>query len=301
MIMSSPAFDDRDGSIWFDGELIDFRSAKIHVLSHGLHYASAVFEGERVYNGRIFKSVEHTERLHKSAETVGYAIPYSTEVIEKAKADVVKSMGFQDGYVRPIAWRGTEMMGVSAQNNTIHLAITAWEWPSYFDPEAKTKGIKMGLSRWRRPAPDTAPTQSKASGLYQICTMAKHEAEAAGMHDALMLDYRGLVAEATGANIFFVMDDGKLHTPIPDCFLDGITRRTVIDLARKRGFEIVERQIKPEEMANASECFLTGTAVEVTPVGQIGNYSFTPGEVCNVLGEDYTRLVRDGESAVAAE
>ena len=301
MIMSSPAFDDRDGSIWFDGELIDFRSAKIHVLSHGLHYASAVFEGERVYNGRIFKSVEHTERLHKSAETVGYAIPYSTEVIEKAKADVVKSMGFQDGYVRPIAWRGTEMMGVSAQNNTIHLAITAWEWPSYFDPEAKTKGIKMGLSRWRRPAPDTAPTQSKASGLYQICTMAKHEAEAAGMHDALMLDYRGLVAEATGANIFFVMNDGKLHTPTPDCFLDGITRRTVIDLARRRGFEIVERQIKPEEMANASECFLTGTAVEVTPVGQIGNYSFTPGEVCNVLGEDYTRLVRDGNSAVAAE
>ena len=299
--MSSPAFDDRDGSIWFDGELIDFRSAKIHVLSHGLHYASAVFEGERVYNGRIFKSVEHTERLHKSAETVGYAIPYSTEVIEKAKADVVKSMGFQDGYVRPIAWRGTEMMGVSAQNNTIHLAITAWEWPSYFDPEAKTKGIKMGLSRWRRPAPDTAPTQSKASGLYQICTMAKHEAEAAGMHDALMLDYRGLVAEATGANIFFVMNDGKLHTPTPDCFLDGITRRTVIDLARRRGFEIVERQIKPEEMANASECFLTGTAVEVTPVGQIGNYSFTPGEVCNVLGEDYTRLVRDGDSAVAAE
>ncbi|MAQ78699.1 MAG: branched-chain amino acid aminotransferase [Pseudomonadota bacterium] len=299
--MSSPAFDDRDGSIWFDGELIDFRSAKIHVLSHGLHYASAVFEGERVYNGRIFKSVEHTERLHKSAETVGYAIPYSTEVIEKAKADVVKSMGFQDGYVRPIAWRGTEMMGVSAQNNTIHLAITAWEWPSYFDPEAKTKGIKMELSRWRRPAPDTAPTQSKASGLYQICTMAKHEAEAAGMHDALMLDYRGLVAEATGANIFFVMDDGKLHTPTPDCFLDGITRRTVIDLARRRGFEIVERQIKPEEMANASECFLTGTAVEVTPVGQIGNYSFIPGEVCNVLGEDYTRLVRDGDSAVAAE
>ena len=299
--MSSPAFDDRDGSIWFDGELIDFRSAKIHVLSHGLHYASAVFEGERVYNGRIFKSAEHTERVHKSAGTVGYAIPYSTEVIEKAKADVVKSMGFQDGYVRPIAWRGTEMMGVSAQNNTIHLAITAWEWPSYFDPEAKTKGIKMELSRWRRPAPDTAPTQSKASGLYQICTMAKHEAEAAGMHDALMLDYRGLVAEATGANIFFVMNDGKLHTPTPDCFLDGITGRTVIDLARRRGFEIVERQIKPEEMANASECFLTGTAVEVTPVGQIGNYSFTPGEVCNVLAEDYTRLVRDGDSAVAAE
>ena len=299
--MSSPSFDDRDGSIWFDGELVDFRSAKIHVLSHGLHYASAVFEGERVYNGKIFKSLEHTERLHQSAKTVGYAIPYPTDLIEKAKGDVVKSMGFQDGYVRPIAWRGTEMMGVSAQNNTIHLAITAWEWPSYFDPEAKTKGIKMGLSRWKRPAPDTAPTQSKASGLYQICTMAKHEAEAAGMHDALMLDYRGLVAEATGANIFFVMDDGKLHTPVPDCFLDGITRRTVIDLAKRRGFEIVERQIKPEEMANASECFLTGTAVEVTPVGQIDKYSFTPGEVCNVLGEDYSQLVRSEEPAVAAE
>ena len=299
--MSSPSFDDRDGSIWFDGELVDFRSAKIHVLSHGLHYASAVFEGERVYNGKIFKSLEHTERLHQSVKTVGYAIPYSTDLIEKAKSDVVKSMGFQDGYVRPIAWRGTEMMGVSAQNNTIHLAITAWEWPSYFDPEAKTKGIKMGLSRWKRPAPDTAPTQSKASGLYQICTMAKHEAEAAGMHDALMLDYRGLVAEATGANIFFVMDDGKLHTPVPDCFLDGITRRTVIDLAKRRGFEIVERQIKPEEMANASECFLTGTAVEVTPVGQIDKYSFTPGEVCNVLGEDYSQLVRSEEPAVAAE
>jgi len=299
--MSSPSFDDRDGSIWFDGELVDFRSAKIHVLSHGLHYASAVFEGERVYNGKIFKSLEHTERLHQSAKTVGYAIPYSSDMIEKAKRDVVKSMGFQDGYVRPIAWRGTEMMGVSAQNNTIHLAITAWEWPSYFDPEAKTKGIKMGLSRWKRPAPDTAPTQSKASGLYQICTMAKHEAEAAGMHDALMLDYRGLVAEATGANIFFVMDDGKLHTPVPDCFLDGITRRTVIDLAKRRGFEIVERQIKPEEMANASECFLTGTAVEVTPVGQIDKYSFTPGEVCNVLGEDYSQLVRSEEPAVAAE
>ncbi len=299
--MSSPSFDDRDGSIWFDGELVDFRSAKIHVLSHGLHYASAVFEGERVYNGKIFKSLEHTERLHQSAKTVGYAIPYSTDLIEKAKGDVVKSMGFQDGYVRPIAWRGTEMMGVSAQNNTIHLAITAWEWPSYFDPEAKTKGIKMGLSRWKRPAPDTAPTQSKASGLYQICTMAKHEAEAAGMHDALMLDYRGLVAEATGANIFFVMDDGKLHTPVPDCFLDGITRRTVIDLAKRRGFEIVERQIKSEEMANASECFLTGTAVEVTPVGQIDKYSFTPGEVCNVLGEDYSQLVRSEEPAVAAE
>ena len=299
--MSSTSFDDRDGSIWLDGELIDYRAANLHVLSHGLHYAIAVFEGERVYGGQIFKSREHTERLLKSAETVGYEIPYSIGIIEKAKLDVVKSMGFDDGYIRPIAWRGAEMMGVSAQQNTIHLAVTAWEWPSYFDPEAKTKGIKLALSRWRRPAPDTAPTQSKASGLYQICTMAKHEAEREGLHDALMLDYRGLVAEATGANIFFVMDDGKLHTPTPDCFLDGITRRTVIDLAKKRGFKIVERQIKPEEMANAIECFLTGTAVEVTPVGQIGDYTFVPGEFCRILGEDYSNFVRNGASAAAAE
>lgn len=300
--MSSASFDDRDGSIWFDGELIDYRDAKIHVLSHGLHYASSVFEGERLYNGSIFKSREHTERLHRSADVVGYKIPYSIDEIEQAKLDVVKAMGLVDGYIRPIAWRGTEMMGVSAQHNKIHLAVTAWEWPSYFDPEAKTKGINLGLSKWRRPAPDTAPTNSKASGLYQICTMAKHEAEIAGLHDALMLDYRGLVAESTGANIFFVMEDGKLHTPIPDCFLDGITRRTVIELAKKRGYEIVERHIRPEEMANASECFLTGTAVEVTPVGQIGDYKFTPGKFCNILSDDYSALVRmAGASAEAAE
>jgi branched-chain amino acid aminotransferase len=300
--MSLASFDDRDGSIWFDGELIDYRDAKIHVLSHGLHYASSVFEGERLYNGSIFKSREHTERLHRSADVVGYKIPYSIDEIEQAKLDVVKAMGLVDGYIRPIAWRGTEMMGVSAQHNKIHLAVTAWEWPSYFDPEAKTKGINLALSKWRRPAPDTAPTNSKASGLYQICTMAKHEAEIAGLHDALMLDYRGLVAESTGANIFFVMEDGKLHTPVPDCFLDGITRRTVIELAKKRGYEIVERHIRPEEMANASECFLTGTAVEVTPVGQIGDYKFTPGKFCNTLSDDYSALVRmDGASVEAAE
>jgi branched-chain amino acid aminotransferase len=300
--MSLASFDDRDGSIWFDGELIDYRDAKIHVLSHGLHYASSVFEGERLYNGSIFKSREHTERLHRSADVVGYKIPYSIDEIEQAKLDVVKAMGLVDGYIRPIAWRGTEMMGVSAQHNKIHLAVTAWEWPSYFDPEAKTKGINLALSKWRRPAPDTAPTNSKASGLYQICTMAKHEAEIAGLHDALMLDYRGLVAESTGANIFFVMEDGKLHTPVPDCFLDGITRRTVIELAKKRGYEIVERHIRPEEMASASECFLTGTAVEVTPVGQIGDYKFTPGKFCHTLSDDYSALVRmGGASAEAAE
>ncbi len=298
--MSMTPFDDRDGYIWFDGALIEWRDAKLHVLSHGLHYASSVFEGERVYEGRIFKSLEHTERLHKSARAVGYQIPYTVDQIEEAKLKVVKAMGFGDGYIRPIAWRGTEMMGVSAQQNIIHVAITAWDWPSYFDPEAKLKGIKLGLSRWRRPSPDCAPVDSKASGLYQICTMAKHEAEAEGLQDALMLDYRGLIAEATGANIFFVMDDGKIHTPIPDCFLDGITRKTVIELARKRGYEIVERHIKPEEMEYAKECFLTGTAVEVTPVGMIGDYSFTPGDISRVLDEDYNALVRGNSSSVAA-
>ena len=298
--MSLIPFDDRDGAIWLDGALVDWRDAKLHILSHGMHYASSVFEGERLYNGTIFKSREHTERLHKSARVVGYEIPYSIDAIEAAKAEVVKAMGLTDGYIRPIAWRGAEMMGVSAQHNTIHLAIAAWDWPSYFDPEAKSKGIQLDLSRWRRPSPASAPVDSKASGLYMICTMAKHEAEAKGLHDAMMLDYRGLVAEATGANIFFVMEDGKLHTPTPDCFLDGITRRTVMDLARRRGYEIVERQIKPEEMANASECFLTGTAAEVTPVGKIGDYSFTPGEITRNLDNDYNALVRGGAAAAAA-
>jgi branched-chain amino acid aminotransferase len=290
--MSLIPFDDREGSIWFDGALIPWRDAKLHVLSHGLHYASSVFEGERVYNGRVFKSLEHTQRLHKSAATLDFEIPFSVAEIEAAKRETIASMGISDGYVRPVAWRGSEMMGVSAQQNTIHLAIAAWEWPSYFDPEAKMKGIKLALSKWRRPAPDTAPVHAKAAGLYMICTMSKHKAEKEGFHDALMLDYRGLVAEATGANVFFVMKDGRIHTPTPDCFLDGITRRTVIELAKARGHEIVERQIRPEEMADATECFLTGTAAEVTPVGQIGDYSFTPGEITRGLVEDYDALVR---------
>ena len=290
--MSLIPFDDREGSIWFDGALIPWRDAKLHVLSHGLHYASSVFEGERVYNGRVFKSLEHTQRLHKSAATLDFEIPFSVAEIEAAKRETIASMGISDGYVRPVAWRGSEMMGVSAQHNTIHLAIAAWEWPSYFDPEAKMKGIKLALSKWRRPAPDTAPVHAKAAGLYMICTMSKHKAEKEGFHDALMLDYRGLVAEATGANVFFVMKDGRIHTPTPDCFLDGITRRTVIELAKARGHEIVERQIRPEEMADATECFLTGTAAEVTPVGQIGDYSFTPGEITRGLVEDYDALVR---------
>ncbi|MBM86207.1 MAG: branched-chain amino acid aminotransferase [Rhodospirillaceae bacterium] len=298
--MSLISFDDREGAIWIDGGLVDWRDAKLHVLSHGLHYASSVFEGERVYNGRIFKSREHTERLHKSAGVVGYQIPYSVDEIEDAKHEVVNRMGFHEAYVRPVAWRGTEMMGVSAQQNRIHVAIAVWEWPSYFDSEAKKVGIKLGIARWRRPSPDTAPTDSKASGLYQICTMAKHAAEAEGNHDALMLDYRGQIAESTGANIFFVMEDGRLHTPTPDCFLDGITRRTVIQLARRRGYEIVERAIMPEEMAKANECFLTGTAAEVTPVGKIGDFSFTPGDITQALDESYTSLVNGPDPAAAA-
>jgi len=300
--MSLIPFDDRDGSIWFDGRMIDWRDAKLHVLSHGLHYASSVFEGERVYSGRIFKSREHTERLHKSAGILGFEIPYSVDEIEAAKLALVEKMGIVDGYVRPIAWRGSNMMGVSAQQAGVHLAIAIWEWPSYFDAEAKKKGIQLGISKWRRPSPQSAPTDSKAAGLYMICTLSKHEAEAEGLHDALMLDYRGQIAEATGANIFFVMDDGKIHTPTPDCFLDGITRRTVIGLAKKRGYEIVERAIMPEEMAKASECFLTGTAAEVTPVGKIGEYSFTPGEISVNLDADYVALVNGrSEAAVAAE
>ncbi len=300
--MSLIPFDDRDGHIWFDGRMIDWRDAKLHVLSHGLHYASSVFEGERVYSGRIFKSREHTERLHNSARILGFDIPYSVDEIEAAKLELVKKMGIVDGYVRPIAWRGSNMMGVSAQQAGVHMAIAIWEWPSYFDAEAKKHGIKLAISKWRRPSPQSAPTNSKAAGLYMICTLSKHEAEAQGLHDALMLDYRGQVAEATGANIFFVMADGKIHTPIPDCFLDGITRRTVIGLAKKRGYEIVERVIMPEEMANASECFLTGTAAEVTPVGQIGAYKFTPGKICATLGDDYTALVNGkADTAVAAE
>ena len=290
--MSLLPFDDRDGAIWMDGTLLDWRDAKLHVLSHGLHYASSVFEGERVYSGQIFKSREHTERLHRSAGILGFKIPYDVDAIEAAKQAVIDSMGIVDGYVRPVAWRGSEMMGVSAQQNTIHLAVAAWEWPSYFDPEAKMKGINLDIAKWRRPAPDTAPTNSKAAGLYMIATMSKHDAEARGFHDALMLDYRGYVAEATGANIFFLMDDGRLHTPTPDCFLDGITRRTVKQLAIDLGYGIVERHIRPEEMTRATECFLTGTAAEVTPVGTIGTYKFTPGEMTRKLVDAYDAAVR---------
>jgi len=289
--MSILPFDDRDGVIWYDGALVPWREANLHVLTHGLHYGSCVFEGERVYNGKVFKLTEHSERLAASARILGFELPYSVAEIDAATNETVKAMGFTDAYVRPVAWRGSEMMGVSAQASKIHVAIAVWQWPSYFSPEAKMAGIKLMWAPWRRPAPDTAPTASKAAGLYMICTLSKHEAERQGYQDALMLDYRGLLAEATGANLFLVMD-GKIHTPKPDCFLDGITRRTVIDLAKKRGIEVIERHIQPEELANTQEVFLTGTAAEVTPVGQIGDYTFTPGRVCETLVKDYDAVVR---------
>jgi branched-chain amino acid aminotransferase len=288
--MSLVPFDDRDGEIWMDGKFIPWREAKLHVLTHALHYASAVFEGERSYNGKVFKSRAHTERLHKSAEIVGYQIPYSVDVIETAKTELVKRTGFQNCYVRAIAWRGSEMMGVSAQNNTIHLAIAAWEWPSYFSPELLANGIRLKWAKYKRPAPDTAPVAAKASGLYQICTISKHEAERDGFQDAMMLDYRGLLAEATGANVFLVQN-GELHTPKPDCFLNGLTRQTVIELAQRRQIKVVERAIQPEELGSTDEVFLVGSAAEVTPVGQIGDYKFKVGPLTRQMREDYLKEV----------
>jgi branched-chain amino acid aminotransferase len=290
--MSIIPFDDRDGVIWMNGALVPWRDAKIHVLNHGLHYGSCVFEGERIYNGRVFKLAEHSERLVSSAALLEFSLPYTAEQISEATNAVIKAQGIENGYVRPVAWRGSEMMGVAAQQNRIHVAIAVWEWPSYFSPEARMAGIKVLWSKWRRPSPETAPTASKAAGLYMICTMSKHAAENQGFHDALMLDYRGQIAEATGANLFLVID-GKLHTPTPDCFLDGITRRTVMDLARARGIQVVERAIWPEELKTAQEVFLTGTAAEVTPVGQIGDLRFTPGAITQTLLTDYDRLVRE--------
>lgn len=289
--METNSFDDRNGLIWLDGEMVPWRDTNVHVLTHGLHYASCVFEGERVYDGEVFKLTEHSQRLVDSAALLDFEIPYSVGEIDRASRAVVSASRVADGYVRPVAWRGSEMMGVSAQANTIHLAIACWVWPSYFDPEERLRGIRLQMSKWRRPAPETAPVKSKAAGLYMICTLSKHAAEAAGYQDALMLDWRGRVAESTGANIFFTKGD-QLHTPTPDCFLDGITRRTVIGLAEARGYEIVERAIMPEEMADFEECFLTGTAAEVTPVREIGEFRFKPGTICERLIEDYTDTVR---------
>jgi branched-chain amino acid aminotransferase len=290
--MSLVPYDDRDGLIWLDGTMVPWRDAKLHVLSHALHYASCVFEGERVYDGRIFKLTEHSQRLVESGKVMGFEIPHDVAAIDEASKRVVAGNGIHDGYVRPVAWRGAEMMGVSAQNCRIHLAIAAWTWPAYFTPEARLKGIRMTRGRYQRPAPNTAPVKSKAAGLYMICTLSKHEAEGKGYDDALMLDYRGYLAEGTGANLFLVIE-GKLHTPTPDCFLDGITRRTVIALARARGYELVERHIKPDELAAAAEVFLTGTAVEVTPVREIDEYRFEVGPITRQLIEDFDALTRE--------
>lgn len=295
--MALVPFDDRDGWIWWNGEFLSWRDAKLHVLSHGLHYASAVFEGERAYAGNIFKLREHSERLIASGRLLGFEIPYTVEEIDAACAATVAKNGFTEAYVRPIAWRGAEQLSVSAQQTKIHLAIATWAWPNLFG-DNRMKGVRLGMAKWRRPHPETAPTASKAAGLYMIGTLSKHEAEAAGFDDAMMLDWKGDVAEATGANAFFVMD-GVIHTPTPVCFLDGITRRTVMGIARRHQMQVVERTIAAEELPKATEVFLAGTAAEVTPVRQIGEVSYTPGRITETLMKDYDALVRMSPEEVA--
>ena len=289
--MIEATFDDRDGFIWFDGALRPWREANIHILTHAMHYASAVFEGQRCYGGTVFKLREHSERLVNSAKLLGFDIPWSLDQIDAATNETIVANGLSDCYVRPIAWRGSEQMGVAAQKTKPHLAIACWEWGAYFGDEALAKGLRLNVAPWRRPAPYTAPTKAKAAGLYMICTLSKHAAAAAGYDDALMLDWRGQVAEATGANIFF-LKDGKLHTPTPDCFLDGITRRTVIGLAQQRGIEVVERVIWPEELETFEQAFLTGSAAEVTPLAEIGPWRFEVGALTRQLQADYAALVR---------
>ena len=284
-------FDLRDGSLWYDGKLIPWQDAKTHVLTHGLHYGSSVFEGERIYNGKIYKLKEHTARLFFSAETLGMKIPFTQDEINQACIDAAAAQNITDGYIRPVAFRGSEMMAVSAQNTKIHVAIACWPWPSYFSPEEKLKGIRLDFAKWRRPSAETEPVHAKAAGLYMICTLSKHEAESKGYADALMLDYRGYVAEATGANVFFVKD-GSLHTPTPDCFLNGLTRQSVIAIAKEHQVPVIERHIKPEEMSEFSECFLTGSAAEVTPVSEIGTYRFKPGKLTEMLMNAYADEVR---------
>jgi branched-chain amino acid aminotransferase len=294
-VMTVP-FDQRDGVIWFNGEFVPWKEAKVHVLTHALHYASAVFEGERAYGGEIFKLTEHTQRLFDSAEMLDLKIPYTVQQIDDACRETLKRQGYADAYVRPIAWRGSEMMGVAAQNTKINVAIAIWQWPSYFDPASLEKGIKLDVAKWKRPDPATAPAKAKAVGLYMICTLSKHEAERKGYADAMMLDWRGQVAECTGANIFFVKN-GELHTPTPDCFLDGITRRTVIDLARKRQIRVTERKIMPDELAGFEQCFIVGTAAEVTPVGEIGSWRFEVGDMVRTLRADYLNEVQPKKKA----
>ena len=289
-------YDKRDGKIWFNGKIIEWSDAKIHVLNHGLHYASCVFEGERVYDGEIFKLREHTERLFYSAETLGFKISYSKNEIDEACKKIISVQKVENGYVRPVAWRGSEMMAISAQQTKIHVAIATWEWGSYFASDMKLKGIKLNVSKWRRPHPNTAPCKTKAAGLYMICTLSKHEAEAKGFHDSLMLDYAGNVAEATGANIFFV--EGKnLHTPTPDCFLDGITRRTIIDIAKNKGLNILERTITLDELKKFEGCFLTGTAADVTPVSRIEDHQFKVVDIIKDLSRSYQTLVKKKKTA----
>ena len=290
-------YDKRNGKIWYNSDLVDWSDVKLHVLSHGLHYGSCVFEGERVYDGNIFKLEEHTSRFFYSAKRMGFEIPYSESDINIATKKIVSAQNVKNGYVRPVAWRGSEMMAISAQQTKIHVAIATWEWGSYFDPKLKTEGIKLNISNWRRPSPDSIPWDTKASGLYMICTLSKHEAERQGYTDSLMLDHEGNVAEATGANVFFKNKANELHTPIPDSFLDGITRRAVINLAKKKGIKVIERKIDPEEMKNFVGCFLTGTAAEVTPVSQINDYKFKVCETITYLNEAYQNLVRKKDSA----
>lgn len=297
--MAGVPFDQLSGQIWMNGEFVEWDDAKVHVLTHGLHYGSAVFEGQRAYGGVVFEQTAHHERLHTSADILDMTMPYTVEELNAACEEVIARNGFTDAYVRPIAWRGSEMMGISAQANRINVAIAAWEWPSYFAPEERMKGIRLDIAKYRRPDPRTAPCHAKAAGLYMICTLSKHAAETKGYADALMYDWEGYVAEATGANVFFV-DDGALHTPIADRFLDGITRRTVMKLAQARGIEVVERRILPHEMASFSECLITGTAAEVTPVSEIGPFSFTPGQITQSLIADYDVAVRPKAAQAAA-
>ncbi len=295
--MESIPYDQRSGKIWFNGEVVDWSEANVHVLNHGLHYASCVFEGERVYEGEIFKLEDHTNRLFYSAERMGIKVPFSKNDINEACRNIVNIQKVKDGYVRPVIWRGSEMMAISAQKNKIHVAIATWDWGSYFDPKLKLKGIKLNISSWRRPNPNSIPWDTKAAGLYMICTLSKHEAESQGYADSLMLDHEGNIAEATGANIFFKDKSGELHTPIPDSFLDGITRREVIKIAKSKGIKIIERKIKPEEMENFVGCFLTGTAAEITPVSQIDKFNFKTCDIITDLNDSYQALVRKKTAA----
>jgi branched-chain amino acid aminotransferase len=297
--MGAQPYDDRDGVIWMDGAFVPWREARVHVLTHALHYASSVFEGERAYGGMIFKSREHSERLLKSADYMDIPHPYSVDEIEAAKAAALAASGLADAYVRALIWRGSGPdMGVASARNPVHLAIAVWEWGAYYGA-AKMEGAKLDIARWKRPSPETIPSFAKAAGLYMICTMSKHAAEAKGCSDAIMMDYRGYVAEATGANVFFVKD-GEVHTPLPDCFLNGITRRTVMGLLRERDVRVVERHIEPKEMADFQQCWLTGTAAEVTPVGSIGPYRFEVGPLTREVAESYESLVRGGRPATVS-